>query len=165
MSMVIQATMRCVILRVLLVVIAQVVFVLPSPASAALGGDETTVQADHARMKGTLRSTPTKAYTVHEIKAQTGTVVKEYVSPAGKIFAVAWQGPFLPDLRQLLGSYFEQFSQSAQELKSKRPRVRGPLLIQEPGLVVQTGGHMRAYFGRAYIPELVPQGVPIEEIQ
>jgi len=38
-------------------------------------------------------------------------------------------------------------------------------MIQEPGLVVQTGGHMRAYFGRAYVPELVPQGVTIEEIQ
>lgn len=165
MSMVIQATMRCVMLGILLLGIVQVVLVLPSPASAALGGDETTVRADQARMKGTLRSTATKTYTVHEIKAQTGTVVKEYVSPAGKIFAVVWQGPFPPDLRQLLGSYFEQFSQSAQKLKSKRPRVRGPLMIQEPGLVVQTGGHMRAYFGRAYVPEMVPQGVTIEEIR
>ena len=157
--------MSRVTLRVLLVVMAHAVLLSPPPASAALGGYETTVQADQARMKGTLRSTPTKAYTVHEIKAQTGTVVREYVSPAGKIFAVVWQGPFLPDLRQLLGSYFEQFSQSAQKLKSEHPRVRGRLLIQEPGLVVQTGGHMRAYFGRAYVPELVPQGVRIEEIQ
>jgi Protein of unknown function (DUF2844) len=165
MSMVIQTTMRCMIFRVLPVVIVNFVLALPSPTLASLGSDVTTVQADQARMKGTLRSTPTSAYTVHEIKAPTGTVVREYVSLAGNIFAVVWQGPFLPDLRQLLGSYFEQFSQSAQNLKSKRPRIRGPLLIREPGLVVQTGGHMRAYFGRAYIPELVPQGVHIEEIQ
>ena len=157
--------MRCLILRALLMVIAHGVFVLPSPASAALGRDETTVQDDQVRMKGALRSTPTKAYTVHEIKAQTGTVVKEFVSPAGKIFAVVWQGPFLPDLRQLLGSYFEKFSQSAQKLKSGQAHIRRRLLIQEPGLVVQTGGHMRAYFGRAYVPELVPQEVNIEEIQ
>ena len=163
--MVIQTTMSRLTLRVLLVVMANVVLVSPSPASAALGGYETTVQADQASMKGTLRSTPTKAYTVHEIKAQTGTVVREYVSPAGKIFAVVWQGPFLPDLRQLLGSYFEQFSQSAQKLKTEHLQVRGRLLIQEPGLVVQTGGHMRAYFGRAYVPELVPQEVRIEKIQ
>ena len=163
--MVIQNTMRCTMLRILLVVVAHVVLASPSPASAALGGDETTVPTDQARMKGTLRSTSTKAYRVHEIKAQTGTVVREYVSPNGKIFAVVWQGPFLPDLHQLLGSYFEQFSKSAKKLKGKHPRVRGPRLIQEPGLVVQTGGHMRAYFGRAHIPELVPQGVNIEEIQ
>jgi len=160
MNMIIQTTMRSMIVRVLLVVIVYVVLVLPSSASASLGGDVTTVQADQIRLKGTLRNTPTNAYTVQEIKAPTGTVVREYLSPAGKIFAVVWQGPFLPDLR-----YFEQFSQAAQKLKSQRPRVRGSLLIQEPGLVVQSGGHMRAYFGRAYIPELVPQGIPIEEIQ
>jgi hypothetical protein len=165
MNMIIQTTMRSMIVRVLLVVIVYVVLVLPSSASASLGGDVTTVQADQIRLKGTLRNTPTNAYTVQEIKAPTGTVVREYLSPAGKIFAVVWQGPFLPDLRQLFGSYFEQFSQAAQKLKSQRPRVRGSLLIQEPGLVVQSGGHMRAYFGRAYIPELVPQGIPIEEIQ
>jgi hypothetical protein len=165
MNMIIKTTMHWMILRVLLLVIASVVLALPSSASASLGGDATTVQADQARLKGTLQNTPTNAYTVQEIKAPTGTVVREYLSPAGKIFAVVWQGPFLPDLCQLFGSYFEQFSQSAQKLRSQRPRVRGPLLIQEPGLVVQSGGHMRAYFGRAYIPELVPQGIHIEEIQ
>ena len=165
MSMVIQKTMRYMILRVLLVVIVNVVFVLHSPASASLGDDVTTVQADKVHMKGTLRKTLTNEYTVQEIKTPTGVVVREYISSDGKIFAVVWQGPFLPDLRQLLGSHFEHFSQSVQNLKSKRPRIRGPLLIREPGLVVQTGGHMRAHFGRAFIPELVPQGIHIEEIQ
>jgi hypothetical protein len=165
MIMVIQKTMRCMILRVLLLVIANVVLVLPSPASASLGGDITTVQADQVHMKGTLRKTITNAYTVQEIKTPTGTVVREYLSPAGKIFAVVWQGPFLPDLRQLFGSYFGQLSQSVQNHKSKTSRIRRPLLIREPGLVVQTGGRMRAHFGKAYIPELVPQGIRIEEIQ
>ena len=165
MSMVIQKTIRCTILKALLVIIAYVVLMLPSPTLASLGGDAATVQADQARLNGTLRKMTTNAYTVQEIKASTGTVVREYLSPAGKIFAVVWQGPFLPDLPQLFGSYFEQFSRSAQKLKSQRPRIRGSVLIQEPGLVVQSGGHMRAYFGRAYIPELVPQGIHIEEIQ
>ncbi len=165
MSMVIQKTMRCMILRVLLVLIVNVVLVWPSPVSASLGGDVTTVQADQVHMKGTLRKTTTNAYIMHEIKTPKGTVVREYVSSDGNVFAIVWQGPFLPDLRQLFGSHFEHFSQSVQNLKSKSPRIRGRLLIREPGLVVQTSGHMRAYFGRAYIPELVPQGIHIEEIQ
>ena len=165
MSMVIQKTIRCMILRILIVLIVNVVLLLPSTASASLGGDVTTVQADQVRMKGTLRKTPNNAYTVQEIKTSTGTLVREYLSPAGKIFAVVWNGPFLPDLLQLFGSYFEQFSQSVKNHKSKGPRIRGALMIREPGLVVQTGGHMRAYFGRAYIPELVPQGIHMEEIQ
>ncbi len=116
-------------------------------------------------MRGVQKTTRTELYTVHEIKATNGTVVKEYASSAGKIFAVAWQGPFLPDFRQILGGYFERFSQGSQARNNNRPRIRGPILIQEPGLVVHSGGHMRAYFGRAYLPDQVPQGVNIEEIR
>jgi hypothetical protein len=137
----------------------------PIPASASLGDDVGSMRADQARMRGVQRITRTELYTVHEIKASGGTVVREYVSSAEKIFAVAWQGPFLPDLRQILGRYFERFSQGSQTRNNNRPRIRGPLLIQEPGLVVQSGGHMRAYFGRAYIPDQVPKGVNIEEIR
>jgi len=165
MSIIIQETKRCMILRSLLAVIVNVVLILPYPALASLGDDVTTIQADQVRMKGTLRKTQTNAYTLHEIKMPKGTVVREYVSSDAKVFAVVWQGPFLPDLSQLFGSHFEHFSQSVQKLKSKSPRLRGSLLIREPGLVVQTGGHMRAYFGKAYIPELVPQGIHIEEIR
>jgi hypothetical protein len=90
-------------------------------------------------------------------------VVREYVSPAGKVFGVAWQGPRIPDLRQLLGAYYAQYESAASAARSVRHR--GPLLIQEPGLVVQSGGHMRAYNGLAYVPDLLPAGVRAEEIR
>jgi hypothetical protein len=32
-------------------------------------------------------------------------------------------------------------------------------------LVVQSGGHMRGYFGRAYAPDMVPQGVNPDALQ
>ena len=160
-----QSRIRCVNMRMLLVFTTICILTLPVPASASLGDDVGSVQADRARMRGVQRTTRTELYTVHEIKASSSTVVREYVSSAGKIFAVAWQGPFIPDLRQLLGGYFERFSQASQARNINRPRIRGPILIQEPGLVVQSGGHMRAYFGRAYIPDQVPKGVNIEEIR
>jgi len=160
-----QSILRCVSMRMLLVFAAICMLAFPIPASASLGEDVGSVQADQARMRGVQRTTRTELYTVHEIKASNSTVVREYVSSAGKIFAVAWQGPFLPDLRQLLGGYFERFSQASQARNNNRPRIRGPIQIQEPGLVVQSGGHMRAYFGRAYIPDQVPKGVNIEEIR
>ena len=160
-----QFIVRCLNLGILLVFTTICTLAFPIPASASLGDDVGSVQADQERMRGVQRTTRTELYTVHEIKASNGTVVREYVSSAGKIFAVAWQGPFIPDLRQLLSRYFERFSQASQARNINRPRVRGPLLIQEPGLVVHSGGHMRAYFGRAYIPDQVPQGVNIEEIR
>ncbi|HYA15093.1 MAG TPA: DUF2844 domain-containing protein [Syntrophales bacterium] len=161
----VQVIIRYVILRVLILVVTLVVIAFPSPVTAALGDDVATVQSDQIRMKGALQTTQIGTHTVHEIKIPAGTVVREYVSNAGKIFAVTWQGPHVPDLRQLLGSHFDQFSQAVKDRKAKQPWIRGPLMIQEPGLVVHTGGHMRAYFGKAYIPELVPQGVSIEDLK
>jgi hypothetical protein len=149
--------------RISLIGIA-LLLLLPLPALAALGGDVTSVHKDQAHMKGSLKTTQADAYTIHEIKASAGTVVKEYVSPSGKVFAIAWRGQFIPDMQQLLGTYFDQFAQAAKAQRESHVGHR-PLNIQQPGLVVQNGGHMRSYFGRAYVPELVPQGVNPDALQ
>jgi hypothetical protein len=133
-------------------------------ASAELGGDVTSVQNDQVRMKATLKVTEAQAYTIQEITSPEGTVVKEFVSPAGKVFGVAWTGHFMPELQQLLGTYFVQFSQAAQSQQASH-RARRVISVQEPGLVVQSAGRMRSYHGRAYIPEMIPQGVGPEVIQ
>jgi hypothetical protein len=132
-----------------------------APAFAALGGDATSVQADLARMKGALRMTSTAVFTVHEITTESGVVVREYVSPGDKVFAVSWRGPLRPDLRQMLGSYYGQFQQAASA-----PHLGGHrhLAIQQPGLVVQSSGHMRAFYGRAWAPDLLPQNFSVDEI-
>lgn len=137
---------------------------LPFPASASLGGDVTTVQSDQAKMQGSLRTTSNNSYALHEIQTSTGVAVKEYVSASGKVFAVTWQGPFHPDLRQLLGAYFDQFVQAEQAQRAQR-RDRGPVLIQQPGLVVQVSGHLRAFLGKAYVPQMLPTGVHAEDIR
>lgn len=138
------------------------------PAWAALGGDITSVQSDQLRMQGTMRTTAKGSYAVHEIQSSAGTVVREYVAStgesAGKVFAVAWQGPYKPDMRQLLGSYFEQYAQAAKAQRNTRMR-RGPLLIEEPGLTVQMSGHPRSFSGSAYLPHMLPQGVLAEDIR
>ena len=144
--------------------IALLMLALPIPALAALGGDVTSVHQDQAQMKGSLKTTQAEAYTVHEIKASAGTVVKEYVSPAGKVFAITWRGQFIPNMQQLLGTYFDQFAQAAKTQRESHAGHR-PLNIQQPGLVLQNGGHMRAYFGRAYVPDMVPQGVTPDALQ
>lgn len=138
--------------------------IIALPAWAGLGEDVSSVQADQAQMQGSLRSTQTQAYTVHEIQAATGTTVREYVSASGKVFGVAWQGPWPPDMRQILATYFEPYQQAAQAQISARAGRR-PLMIEQPGLIVQSGGHMRSFTGRAYIPEMLPAGVSAEAIR
>ena len=136
---------------------------LSCPALAALGGDVTSVETDQAHMKASLDVKQAVGYEVHALQAPGGTVVSEYVSPAGRVFAVAWHGPFYPEMQQILGTYFQQYSAALQA----RKKVYGhhPLNLEQPGLVVQSGGHMRAYMGRAYIPEMLPPGLKAEEIK
>lgn len=134
---------------------------LTLPAAAELGGTTDTVQADQQHMKGTLRTTAATGYTLHEIQAATGTTVREYVSSAGRVFAVSWEGPFLPEMRQLLGNYYEQYTQALQNRKARR----APVMINEPDLVVESGGRTRAFRGRAYVPQLVPPGIDLRAIR
>ncbi len=146
-------------------ILAALTFVMVMPAFAGLGEDVRSVQADQAHMNATLRTTQAQAYTIHELEAPTGAVVREYVSPeSGKVFAVAWQGPWPPNMRQILASYFGQFQQAAKAQTTARAG-RHPLVIDLPGLVVESGGHMRSYSGRAYIPGMLPQGVTAEAIR
>jgi Protein of unknown function (DUF2844) len=144
--------------------IALLLLALPLPALAALGGDVASVHEDQAQMKGTLKTTQAEAYSVHEITASANTVVKEYVSPAGKVFAITWHGQFIPDMQLLLGTYYDQYAQAAKAQRESHVG-RHPVNIQQPGLVFQNGGHMRSYIGRAYVPEMVPQGVNVDALQ
>jgi len=131
------------------------------PATASLGGLETSVLGDQEQLKGTRRVTVNAAYSVHEIQAATGTTVREFVSPAGTVFAVAWQGPFTPSLRQILGSYFDQYKQAIQNRRARS----GPISVRQGNLVVETGGHMRSFFGRAYLPQMLPPDVTARTIK
>jgi len=133
---------------------------LTLPAFAALGGDATSVTNDQLQMQATLRSTQKQGYTMHELTLPSGTV-REYVTAQGKVFGVAWQGATPPDFQQILGTYFQQFIQAG---KAHR-RGTGPLVIEQPGLVVYSGGHMRAFFGKAYVPDMLPEGVTADAIK
>src|ERR1700692_3293890 len=105
---------------------------LSVPASASLGGDLSSVQIDQVRMRGAVMKVANRnAYTVHEMRAESGTTVREFVSPTGTVFAVAWQGPSIPDLRQVLGMYLAPYAQGAQAAPRKRAG-HGPLRADEP---------------------------------
>jgi hypothetical protein len=136
----------------------------PLPASAVLGGDLQSVQLDQALMQARLHSLPVGSYTLHEMSAPTGTIVREYLSSEGKVFAISWRGPAIPNLRQVLGPYFDRYVAAARASKAQH-RGRGPSLVHAEGLVVQTAGHARAFSGRAYVPAMLPPGVQTREIQ
>ena len=136
--------------------------ILPSGAFAALGANVSSIETDKTQIKAAIRmASANSKYTIHELQTPAGTVIREYVTPAGKIFAVAWQGPFMPDLKQLLGTYFDEYNNAAKENHAGHNRLG----IRRPGLVVYSSGHMSAFSGKAYVPQMLPQGVTVDEIQ
>jgi uncharacterized protein DUF2844 len=144
------------------VTIAVVAFaMLPASTFASLGGNVGTVEADRVQMKAAqLRIIRTSAYSFHELQSPTGVTVREYYGTDGTVFGVAWQGPWPPDMRQLLGSYFEQFQRANDARRTATARrARGVLVVNDGGLAVQISGHARSFSGFAYAPGLLPQGV------
>lgn len=147
---------------------------LPFPAWATLGDNASSVLTDQARMKGTLHSVDNRMYVLHEITTSSGGKIREYVSPGGAVFGVAWDGQSPPNLQQLLGPYLQQAKQARQaqsqqaaqgSLQKSPPARRAPVAVQTPGLVLYETGHVRAYHGVAYIPQLMPQGVQASDIR
>jgi len=139
--------------------------VLSAPAYASLGGDATSIDADRVHMQAALtRMVRADRYTLHEIQSPTGTMIRQYVGPSGRVFAVTWSGEFLPDLRQVLGAYFKVYQQEVQRQRRSRG-ARGPLTIDTGELVVHVTGHSRFMSGRAYAPRLAPSGVDLAVIR
>jgi hypothetical protein len=133
-----------------------------SPASwSALGGSFDTVQTDEAQMRAARRVASHTGYDVHELVLGSGTVVREFVAPTGLVFAVTWQGPIKPDLNQLLGAYFPRLVAAGQSPHGDHRS----LSLQAADLVIESGGRMRGFAGRAYLPALVPAGVDVGEIR
>jgi hypothetical protein len=147
------------------IVLLLVFMTLPSRLAASLGGDASSVTADRVHVQGALlRLTRTDAYNLQEMQSATGVVIREYSTSTGDVFAVAWQGPWPPDLRQLLGTYFPRFQQQAALSALTRKR-RGALSLQDGDLVVEMSGHQRSFTGRALLPRLAPQGLDLQSIR
>jgi molybdopterin biosynthesis enzyme len=134
-----------------------------NPASATLGAPYVSVEADRVHMSAHHAVASQAGYTVHSLTTASGSVVREFTRSDGRVFAVAWQGPARPDLRQALGPYFDELN------AANPPRTRGgrhiPLTANQADLVVRSGGHSGGFFGVAYVPGLVPTGVSVATLR
>ena len=131
------------------------------PGRAPLGGSVDTVATDQVKLQAKRAITQTREYSIHQISSDDGTLIKEYVTPAGKVFGVSWTGPTIPDLTQLLGSYSAEFQTAVRA----QPRRRKAGVVHNPDLVVESTGHMRAFYGRAYVNSMLPSGVTAETVK
>lgn len=147
-----------------LVVAVSASALLATTAWAALGGGAASISADGAALNGQLSTTTMTQYDVHEITSDS-LVVHEYLTREGQVFAITWQGPFKPDLRQLLGDYFARYQSAVAAAGDDRAGKHSHFTVSSADLVVQSNGRLRAFQGLAYIPSLVPAGVSVGELQ
>lgn len=142
--------------------IALLVLVAPTLAWAELGGNAASVQNDQVQLKTSVLHTATTNpnFSVQQSETPNGVIIKEFVSTSGTVFAVTWQGPLMPNLKQLLGQYFDSYVTAATNNRSGYSHLG----IQQADLVVQSNGHLRAFSGIAYIPSLMPAGVTVAQL-
>jgi hypothetical protein len=151
-------------------------FLLPD-AQASLGGNAASVSTDRTALaptgtastaatasSTTSATTGTSAYTMQSLVDAGGTTIHEYLDSSGTVFAIAWAGPFMPNLSQLLGTYFATYT-SAVAANQASETVRSPAAIDTGELVVKSGGHMQAFRGKAYLKNRLPGGFTVDQIR
>jgi hypothetical protein len=131
---------------------------------ATLGESEDSVAADQSALSAVKRATTAcQGYTIHEF-TMDGTAVREYISPSGIVFGIAWNGLIHPDLKPLLGSYAGEY-EAALKRSPPKPGISRNARLETDRIVVEKWGQMRNLQGRAYAPALIPPGVSTNEIK
>jgi hypothetical protein len=132
-----------------------------APAWATLGENVSSVELDAHALGGKHVKIAKAGFDLHQLTMRDGTVVREFVSPAGTVFGVSWQGHFVPNLHQLLGTYIIDL-QGGQRTQHVRRRA---ITIQGDNFVFSSTGHLRSFRGRAYVPGLIPTNLTAEVVQ
>jgi hypothetical protein len=128
---------------------AMLSLVLCSNATAGLGGRLEPPLNGQPATADVSTSRPLIGATLYTQRLADGVTLRQYVNPAELVFAVAWEGPVLPDFHRLLGEHFKRYNDA---LRQQSRHVH----ILSSDLVVEAGGMMRAFSGHAYLPALLP---------
>jgi Protein of unknown function (DUF2844) len=126
----------------------------PGIAHATLGGDVVSVHKNQMAIGGELRLERCAYGERHVMQLANGTVVRQYLSPSGMVYAVTWRGPRTPNLRELLGTYFAQLS--------RLDRARGgrhAMTLTGDDFLMRSIGRRDLFAGGAWVPSLLPSGV------
>jgi Protein of unknown function (DUF2844) len=130
-------------------------------ARAELGGQmpsqTASSGASHALFNGALR--------VRTSIDAGSTTINEYATSTGRIVAYTWAGPTMPDLRALLGNYADSYRTGAAALAASGNGNLHASRVARPDVIVESGGPMRSYAGRAWLPAGLPPGIVADDLQ
>ncbi|SEK04982.1 DUF2844 domain-containing protein [Paraburkholderia diazotrophica] len=151
---------RATIFAAFTVLAAGVTALLAGPAYAELGG---TMSAHRTDDGSTQRVLPGSAIQMRSIVDAGGTTINEYATSDGHVFAYTWQGPTMPDLTRMLGRYADPYRVKAAAQLSELSPLHASR-VEQAEVIVESGGQMRSYVGRAWLPAAVPAGISLADL-
>ena len=132
---------------------------LAGPTWAALGGNLAAIASDQQAWQATHSTSTLPGTSLHTLTLPNGVTVRQYLDTStDTVFAVAWEGPVLPDFQRLLANQFGAYQDAV------RAQKRG-VHLKTNDLVMDSGGMMRAFSGRAYLPARLPAALNASEIR
>jgi hypothetical protein len=132
-------------------------------AHAELGGAMPTQPATNAgAAAGSSRTLLNGALRVRTLIDAGNTTINEYAASTGQIVGYTWEGPTMPDLHALLGKYTGSYLAGA--VTSAADGNLHNSRIAQPDVIVESGGPMRGYTGRAWLPAALPAGVTADDL-
>jgi hypothetical protein len=157
------ATMLSIMTRTGVISSLFALLLIAMPAAARAGLGDIIAGPEQAQANGQALSSSQPDFAVYESAQPLSEVtVHQYVARASsRVFTVDWTGPRMPDLKSLLGGYFDAY----QTARSNAPR-RGlhTLAIETPELVMYANGPNGNIRGRAWAPALVPANLDAEAV-
>ncbi len=138
-----------------------VLALLAAPAGVAwagLGEGQASIETARVRMSARHSVARAQQYTVHELKSANGSLVQQFVTGNGQVFAVRWNTLYKPDLSSLMGTSFGDYKAVASQA-AQRGGIQRQFHHEGSDLVVQSSGHLQVFSGYAYKRSLLPQGL------
>lgn len=131
-----------------------------TPALAQLG---STGPAGSASQGAVVNQAQGGLILFHESTDANGIVVRQYVDSSGRVYAVSWRGPAMPNVQALLGTYFAAFREGASA--SIGAAGLHTARVAQGDLVVENRVRLREFSGRAWLVSALPPGVSTTDIQ
>lgn len=141
---------------------------LPLPVHAALGDviDPAEVIARSARNAGAaglpaVMISRQAGFDRLESVGDDGVRVSQFVAPDGRVFAASWDGPRVPDLKSVMGRYYDTYLKAATLNNGSKHH----LSMTVDGVRMTMTVLPRNARGTAVLQETVPAGVDLQSLR
>ena len=136
--------------------LAVTIMFLPHIGHASLGDVVTPSEA-----KASTATGQAGVGAVREVDGVSGVTLTEYVNADNQVFAVAWSSNRIPDLKNVFGSYFDEYSNAWNHRHSLGLHT---VHLETPNLTVDVSGVNGRSHGLVWVPSLVPPGVAMHQL-